>query len=344
MSMNPYQLAQHKKRRVLLIGAICCAAAIGAILIGLNTGTIALSPLEVWRTLLGGGTPTEQMILFEYRMPRILVTVLAGIGLGIAGSVFQGATRNALADPGILGINNGAALGLIVFVSFFRTMEGPAALLIPIFTFMGGAICAVIIFLFAYERHKGIIPIRLILVGIAVAAGFSALTLLLSLRLDPDTYAFAARWLAGSIWGRDWVHVWSLLPWVAVLVPLIYYRAKLLDLFALGDEISYSLGNPVNREGLLLLSMAVALSCASVSMTGGIGFIGLIAPHIAKRLVGPRHRYFLPIAAMIGLVVLVAADTIGRWIFRPNAIPAGVVVALIGGPYFLYLLFKSKAA
>jgi iron complex transport system permease protein len=335
-------LERKKGTHALIVSLILLFVAISVVIVSLNTGTISLTPGRVWMTLLGNGTSEEKIILFDYRMPRIIITMLAGIGLGISGAVFQGTTRNTLADPGILGINTGAALGLIIFVSFFRTLEGPVALLIPLFTFVGGTASALIIFIFAYDRYRGLLPIRLILVGIAVAAGISAVTLLLSLKLDPDTYAFTARWLAGSVWGRDWIHVWTLLPWIVVMVPLIYRRSKVLDIFVLGDEIAYSVGSHVTRERLSLLGMAVALTCASVSVTGGIGFIGLVAPHIAKRLAGQQHRYFLPVAALIGLVILVTADTIGRSIFRPNAIPAGVVVAAIGGPYFLYLLFKTK--
>lgn len=342
MNLNITLLEKKRARRAVTVSVLLLALAITVIMISLNTGSISLTPLTVWKTLLGYGTSDEKMILFDFRMPRIIVTMLAGAGLGVSGAVFQGATRNSLADPGILGINTGAALGLIVFVSFFRSLDGSMTLLIPLFTFVGGMLSALIIFLFAYDRHRGILPIRLILVGIAVAAGISAVTLLLSLKLDEDTYAFAARWLAGSVWGRDWIHVWSLLPWILVLVPVIYSRSQALDIFVLGDEIAYSVGSHVTRERLTLLAMAVALSCASVSVAGGIGFIGLVAPHIAKRLVGPQHRYFVPVAAMIGLVILVSADTVGRSIFRPNAIPAGVVVAAIGGPYFLYLLFKTK--
>ncbi len=340
--MNIEQLSRSRVRRALIASAALLVIAIAVIAISLNTGSLRLTPLAVLRTLLGGGSSDENLVMFEYRLPRIIVTMLAGIGLGISGAILQGVSRNALADPGILGINAGAALGLMLFVSFFRSMEGPAALLIPLFTFMGGAVTAVIIFLFAYDRHRGIIPARLILVGIAVAAGISSLTLLLSLRLDPNIYAFAARWLAGSVWGREWEHVWALLPWIVLLVPFVYSRSRTLDLFAMGDDAAASVGSPVSRDRIIFLSIAVAISCASVAMVGGIGFIGLAAPHIARRLAGPQHRFFLPVAGMVGLVILVLADTIGRSVFQPNAIPAGVVVAAIGGPYFLYLLFKTK--
>ncbi|MBB6672945.1 FecCD family ABC transporter permease [Cohnella nanjingensis] len=322
--------------------AILTVVALAVILVGLNTGTLRLSPAEVGRTLFGYGPADGSIALFEYRMPRIFVTVLAGIGLGTAGAVLQGVSRNALADPGILGLYAGAAFGLIAFVSFFRTMEGPAALLIPLFTFAGGIVIAVIVFALSYDRYRGLLPIRLILVGIAVEAGFSAVTLFLSLRLDENTYAFAARWLAGSVWGRDWINAWALLPWIAVLVPYVYSRSRTLDVLAIGDDRATGLGIAVTRHRIALLAAAVALSCASVSMAGGIGFIGLISPHIARKLAGPIHRHFLPVSGLTGMVILVTADTIGRSVFAPNAIPAGVVVAALGAPFFLYLLLRHK--
>ncbi|OMF37100.1 iron ABC transporter permease [Paenibacillus sp. FSL H8-0548] len=335
-------LEQKRTVKAIVVGLILLIIAAIVVVVSLNTGTIRLSSAAIWRTLLGGGAADENLVLFEYRLPRIVVTVLAGIGLGISGAVLQGVSRNSLADPGILGINAGAALGLILFVSFFRNMEGPSTLLIPLFAFAGGACISLLIFVLAYDRFKGLIPIRLLLVGIAVEAGISAFTLFLSLRLDEDTYAFAARWLAGSVWGREWVNVLALLPWIVLFVPIVYMHSRTLDLFALGDETASGVGSHVGRNRLVMTSLAVALACASVSMAGGIGFIGLIAPHIARRLVGPQHRHFLPIAGLIGLVILVTADTVGRSLFQPNAIPAGIVVAAIGGPYFLYLLLQSK--
>ncbi|WP_407074309.1 FecCD family ABC transporter permease [Paenibacillus lacisoli] len=337
-----HQIEKDRKNRALFLCAAGTLVALLIIMISLNTGSTRLTPLEILRTLMGFGSYADQLILLEYRLPRILVTVLAGAGLGLAGAVFQGVSRNALADPGILGIHAGAALGLIVFVSFFRTMDGPAALLIPIFTFFGGAAAAFIVILFSLDRRRGLLPIRLLLVGIAVAAGMSAVTLLLSLKLDEETYTFAARWLAGSVWGRDWIHVLSLLPWIVILGGVLYGRSRTLDLFSLGDDLAASVGSSVTRNRLVMLLLAVGLSCASVSMTGSIGFIGLIAPNIAKRLVGPAHRYMLPLSACIGTIILVAADTIGRSIFLPNMIPAGVVVAAVGGPYFLYQLMRVK--
>ncbi|TXK72786.1 iron ABC transporter permease [Paenibacillus sp. N3.4] len=331
-----------RRRKSITVGICLLLISAAIILISLNTGTIRLSPLAVWQTFLGYGSSDSQLVLFEYRLPRILVTMLAGIGLGVSGAILQGITRNGLADPGILGLHAGAALGLIVFVSFFHSMKGMPSLLIPVFAFAGGVITAFLIVALAYDRHKGVVPIRLILVGIAIAAGFSAITLFLSLRLDDATYSFTSRWLIGNVWGRNWIHVNALLPWIVIFTPFTLSKWKVLNAFSLGDEMTSGMGIAVNRERLLLLMSAVALSSASVAMAGGIGFLGLVAPHLARRLVGPMHQYVLPISGLIGLVILVAADTVGRSIFQPNAIPAGVVVAAVGAPYFLYLLVKTK--
>jgi len=338
--MNGSQTSREKRAwRVGLILAVICAA---AVLVSLNTGTIRMPPASVIRTFLGMGTPDDKMVLFDFRLPRILITMLAGIALGMSGAILQGLSRNALADPGILGLHAGAAFGLMIYVSFFQTMEGPVSLWIPLFTFMGGVLTAALIVLLAYDRHRGVLPVRLILIGIAVAAGFSAVTLFFSLRLEDTTYAFTSRWLLGSVWGRDWVHVAALLPWVAVLVPYALSQSRSLNAFTLGDELAVGIGTDVGRKRLLLLAAAVGLSSAGVAMAGGVGFIGLVAPHLARRLVGPMHQHFLPIAGMLGLVILVVADTVGRSLFQPNAIPAGIVVAAVGAPYFLYLLVRAK--
>ncbi|UYO35230.1 iron ABC transporter permease [Bacillus zhangzhouensis] len=331
-----------EKQRALVVTVVLLCLSAAVVLYSLNTGTLKLSPLIVLKTLFGFGDFQSETVLFDYRLPRIVVTMLAGIGLGIAGGILQSLSRNPLADPGMIGLNAGAAFGLIVFVTYFHELEGNPSLLIPLFTFGGGLLAAAVIVLVAYDRHEGLVPIRLILVGIAVAAGFSALTLYLSLKLDEDTYTFASRWLVGNVWGRDWIHVLALLPWIVCLVPLTLMQSNTLNALTLGDAVASSVGVRVQRKRLLLLALAVGLASASVSMTGGIGFIGLVAPHLARRLVGALHQYFLPVSALLGLLILVSADTIGRSIFAPNAIPAGVVVAFIGAPYFLYLLTKTK--
>jgi iron complex transport system permease protein len=329
-------------KRAYTVTMVFILMSIVAVLISLNTGTLRISPLKVIQTLFGYGDFKSSTVLFDYRMPRILITMLAGVGLGISGAILQGLSRNPLADPGILGLHAGASFGLIIFVTYFHSLDEKASILIPLFTFSGGVLTAFLIVLLAFDRYKGILPIRLILIGIAISAGFSAITLFLSLRLDEETYSFASRWLVGNVWGRDWIHVIALFPWILILAPYAWFQSNTLNALSLGDDVAAGLGASVQKQRLLMLVAAVGLSCASVAMAGGIGFIGLVAPHLARRLVGPMYQHFLPVAGLIGLIILVLADTIGRSIFQPNAIPAGIVVAAIGAPYFLYLLTKTK--
>lgn len=329
-------------KRAYTVTMVFILMSIVAVLISLNTGTLRISPLKVIQTLFGYGDFKSSTVLFDYRMPRILITMLAGVGLGISGAILQGLSRNPLADPGILGLHAGASFGLIIFVTYFHSLDEKASILIPLFTFSGGVLTAFLIVLLAFDRYKGILPIRLILVGIAISAGFSAITLFLSLRLDEETYSFASRWLVGNVWGRDWIHVIALFPWILILAPYAWFQSNTLNALSLGDDVAAGLGASVQKQRLLMLVTAVGLSCASVAMAGGIGFIGLVAPHLARRLVGPMYQHFLPVSGLIGLIILVLADTIGRSIFQPNAIPAGIVVAAIGAPYFLYLLTKTK--
>lgn len=334
--------ANADNKRAYSVSIVLILISISVVLISLNTGSLRIAPLKVIQTLFGYGDFESSLVLFEYRMPRILITMLAGIGLGISGAILQGLSRNPLADPGILGLHSGASFGLIIFVTYFHSLDENASILIPLFTFSGGFLTALIIVLLAYDRSKGMLPIRLILIGIAVSAGFSAFTLFLSLRLNEETYTFASRWLVGNVWGRDWIHVIALFPWILILAPYAWFQSRTLNVLSLGDDVAAGLGTSIQRQRLVMLATAVGLSCASVAMVGGIGFIGLVAPHLARRLVGPMYQHFLPVSGLIGLVILELADTIGRSMFQPNAIPAGVIVAAIGAPYFLYLLTKTN--
>lgn len=309
-------------------------------LISLNTGVIRIDPVTVIKTIFGGGDARDELLLFEFRLPRITIAVLIGMGLAVSGAVLQGIVKNPLADPGIIGINAGAGLAVMLFVSYFSTELGNSVFIMPLLAFIGAGAAAVVIYAFSYKKDEGVSPIRLILVGVAVAAGISALMIVLTLKLDPRTYDFVASWLAGSIWGSNWNFVLALLPWLVILIPFVYFKSRVLDVLNLGDHTAISLGMNLEKERRILLAAAVGLAAASVSVSGGIGFVGLIAPHMTRRLVGSKHKYVIPICALIGAVLVLTADTLGRVILQPAEIPTGVVVAIIGAPYFLYLLAK----
>lgn len=312
-------------------------------LVSMNTGFMRLSPLEVLHTLSGNGTKQQELILFDFRLPRIVISLLIGAGFAVAGSILQGLSRNALAEPSTLGINAGAGFAVLIFISFVPATTAAPIFVLPMLALAGASLTATLVYFLAYRSEGGLSPTRMILIGIAVGAGIYAFQLILSLRLDPQNYQFVAIWLAGKIWGGDWRFVLALLPWIVILLPFAFYKARVLNVLNLGDEISKGLGLPLERERRWLLAAAVALAGACVSVSGSIGFVGLIAPHLARRLVGPRHQIMLPAAALIGALLLLAADTVGRWIMQPAEVPAGIVVAIIGAPYFLYLLAKSKA-
>ncbi|MGV7118512.1 FecCD family ABC transporter permease [Paenibacillus sp. SORGH_AS_0306] len=335
----------HRKRtiRTTITLIVLALIAFGVLLLSMNTGFSKMSPLEVLSTLFGGGTPKQHLILFEFRLPRIVIALLVGIGLAIAGAILQGVSRNGLADPGILGINSGAGLAVVLYVVTNPQRESTSPMLLPFLALIGAFAAAIIIYLMAYKRHKGISSARLVLSGIALAAGINALMIVLTIRLDPNEFNFIATWQAGSIWGSSWKFVIALLPWLIVLIPIALWKARQLDVFSLGDETATGLGSHLNIQRMILLVVAVAISAACVAVSGGIGFIGLLGPHIARRLVGPRYEHVIPVSALIGAVLLLTADMVGRSLLQNSEIPAGVMVAIIGAPYFLYLLARSKA-
>ncbi|MGV3290151.1 FecCD family ABC transporter permease [Bacillus wiedmannii] len=310
--------------------------------ISMNTGHIRLAPMELIQTLFGNGTAQQDLILFEFRLPRIVVSVLVGASLAVSGCIMQGFSRNALADPGILGINAGAGLIVILYVAMFQTETISSVMLLPVLAWVGAGITAAVIYALSYKRGEGLSPTRLLLTGIAVAALISAATIVLTLRLSPEKYQFVATWMAGSIWASNWKFVISILPFIMLLLPFVIYKARVLNVLNLGDQVALGLGVSVEKERRLLLAAAVGLAGSAVSVSGGIGFVGLIAPHLMRRLVGPKHQYLIPGAALAGALLVLMADTIGRWIIQPSEIPAGIVVAVIGAPYFLYLLARSR--
>ncbi|RJX39324.1 iron ABC transporter permease [Paenibacillus pinisoli] len=335
--------SDNRLRRGLVVMAILAVLIITAFIISMNTGYIRLLPLDVLKTLFGMGTEKQSLILYQFRLPRIVISLLIGAGLAVSGCIMQGISRNALADPGILGINAGAGLMVMLFISFYPTTAAAPVFLLPVLALIGAGATAALIYALAYKRHEGISPTRLILTGIAVAAGISAAMIVLTLRLDPNKYQFLATWMAGSIWGSNWKFVLALLPWILVLLPYVFYKARVMNVLSLGDQIASGLGTSVKGERMKLLIAAVGLAGASVAVSGGIGFVGLIGPHLARRLVGPKHQLLLPASALAGALLVIVADTIGRWILQPSEIPTGIVVAVIGAPYFLYLLARTRS-
>jgi iron complex transport system permease protein len=333
-----------KKKRFYIITSILAVLTIFVFIISLNLGVVRIAPLDVFKTLIGMGTARDQLVLIDFRLPRMILSLVIGAGLAVSGAILQGVSKNDLADPGILGINAGAGFAVILFIYFFQgSMNSVTTLgtfLLPVFALVGALTAALMIYVLAWK--KGIDPVRLILVGIGVNSGFGAAIIIFQLKMNPQDFMQAAVWLSGDIWGANWKMVSVLTPLILLLLPYAIYKAHTLNIMSLGDQVAAGLGINVEKERRILLVTAVALAGFCVAAGGGIAFLGLVAPHIGRRLIGPKHQLLLPVTALLGALLLILADTIGKNALAPTTIPVGIVVAIFSAPYFIYLLIKAK--
>ncbi|WP_281883570.1 iron ABC transporter permease [Paenibacillus sp. YYML68] len=313
---------------------------IGTLVIGAGLGQASLSYNRLLPTLFGYGTFKEEFVLFSVRLPRMLITLLAGMALALSGVILQGVTRNDLADPGMMGINSGAGVAVAVFFMLAPIDAASFAIVLPAVAFLGAVLTAGLLYALARTKHSGLEPGRMVLMGVGLSLALSGLMIIMISAAEREKVEFVAKWLAGSVWGADWPYIAAIAPWLVLLVPYALYKARVLNLLSLNEPTAAGVGVSLEKERIVLLLTAVALAAAAVSVTGGIAFVGLMAPHIARGLIGPRHQYLIPSALLVGGFLLLAADTIGRNVADPSGLPAGVVVALIGAPYFIYLLSK----
>lgn len=328
-----------KKQRVLVV--ILSILILTTAILSAGIGYSSLSFDRLIPTIFGQGTFKEEFVLFSIRLPRIIITLLAGMALALSGAILQGITRNDLADPGIIGINSGAGVAISLFFLYSPIEPGSFVYMLPFMAFIGALLTAFFIYILSYNRKAGLQPVRLVLVGIGFSMALSGLMIVIISSTEREKVDFISKWLAGNIWGSDWPFILALLPWLVVLIPFTLYKANKLNILGLSQPVAIGVGMSLEKERIVLLLAAVALAASAVSVTGGIAFIGLMAPHIAKAIVGPRHQLFVPVAILIGGWLLLFADTIGRNVVEPNGIPAGIMVALIGAPYFMYLLLKK---
>lgn len=329
-------------RRQRLILTTLSILIILTILISIRVGYSPLSYDKIIKVLLGEGSSKDNFILLSIRLPRIILTLLTGMALALSGSILQGITRNDLSDPGIIGINSGAGVAIAIFIIVFSLNGSLFPYLVPLAAFTGSIITACFIYIFSYNKKSGFHPINLILVGVGFSMALSGLMIVIVSSAERTKVEFIVKWLSGSIWGADWPYIFAILPWLALLIPYTIYKSKHLDILRLSEPIAIGLGMSVNKERMKLLLAAIALASSAVSVTGGISFIGLMSPHISRRLVGPKSEIFIPVSILLGGWLLLFSDTIGRYIFQPDGIPTGIMTALIGAPYFINLLLKNK--
>ncbi len=335
------------KQRYYITLWMIVLAITAVIFYSLMAGTFQLSVIDVIKTLLRIDENREyDLVIFDFRLPRILIACLVGIGLGIAGAVIQGVTKNGLADPGILGINAGAGTAVVLFMFFFHSlfqgMTWLSIMAMPLFGLVGGLLAALIIFAFSWKNGSLDVE-RLILTGIAIGSAFGAVSLYLSLKMKATDFEMVVVWITGSIYDANWLYILAMAPWLFICIPIILKKAYILDLLQLEDSSAISLGIAINKEKSILLLSSIGLISACVSVSGSIGFIGLMAPHISRYLVGVQNRFVIPVSAAIGALLVVSSDYIAKTIIAPAELPVGIIVSIIGVPFFLYLLKKAKA-
>ncbi|WP_323697945.1 iron chelate uptake ABC transporter family permease subunit [Staphylococcus pseudintermedius] len=313
------------RRYSLIIGLLI----VGAIL-SLSAGAVWISPITVMKEVWSG----DNFILSEFRVPRMLLAILVGAALAISGAVIQGVIRNPLASPDVIGITKGASLAAVIVIIVFPTAP---LFVLPVASFIGALVISLILsLLISWQGIKGS---QLALIGMAIGAVAMALVQYLLIR-NPMEANIALVWLTGSLFGRSMDHVLTILPWLIVAIPVIFLYARKLDILHLGEEVATALGTHVQRTKMILLFASVMLAGAAISVVGGLSFLGLIAPHIARSLVGHQHRHIVAMSGLVGALLMVIADGLARIIAPPIDIPVGVLIAIIGAPYFLYVLRK----
>jgi ferric citrate transport system permease protein len=314
---------------VLVVAASILSIAVGAVPIRLDVIVNTLFDLEGEK---------QTYIIMKSRLPRIILALLSGMALGLSGAIIQAVIRNPLASPNIIGINAGAALFMLATAMFVPAV--PPALL-PLSACLGGMVAAAIVMFVAHVRSLS--AIHLALIGVAVGFVFEAAVDYLIVTSSDNESSAPLIWLTGSLWGRNWGHVettWLPLVALGALALLLTFR---LNLVALGDATATGLGLNMRRQRLLLLAVAALLASVAVAVVGVIGFIGLMAPHIARRLVGGDHRLVLPVAGLVGMLLVVLSDAVGRAIAPPIEVSAGIIAAIIGAPFFITIMLTTAS-
>ncbi|WP_042189820.1 iron ABC transporter permease [Paenibacillus sp. FSL H7-0737] len=320
---------------LLFLGLTCIVAALS--LLSLSVGGVSVPLKEVLASLTGRNAEASNLIIMQFRLPRIAAAILIGAALAVAGALLQGVIRNPLASPDLLGVTGGASVAVVAFMTF---VTGYSIHWVPFIAIGGALVATTINYVFAWK--KGVSPFRLVLIGIGISTAMGALTTFLLISGPAYLAAQVLNWMTGSIYGTNWSYIEVLWPWVAVFIPLSLLLAKELNVQSLGEDVARGLGSRLQLSRMILLFYSVALAGAAVGVAGTISFIGLMAPHIARMLVGNSYKLIIPVSALIGAIILLLADLAGRMLFQPLDVPAGVFTAGIGAPFFMYLLFKRK--
>lgn len=334
-----------KKNRFKIILVTLILLAFASFIFSLCWGTYKIAPLDVLKVLLGGGEKFQRTAIFTLRLPRIIVGIFVAIALSTAGGILQTITKNDLADTGIIGINAGASVAAVFFISYstvnYYTELGKLSIyLLPFVAIIGAGISS--IFIYVLSSFKGLKPKRLLLIGIGVNAALNAIITIFTFRGGIGEYNRVLVWTSGSLWGTGWDYVKVIVPIVTIMFLLVLANYKKLDVLSLSEELVISLGLNLEKERRKFLVYSFILAGVATAFAGNIAFLGLIAPHLAKKLVGAYHKKFILVSGIISVIIVILADSISRNLFSPLEIPVGITISIFAVPYFIYLIMKEK--
>jgi iron complex transport system permease protein len=333
-------------RRVILISA---AILLTALVLAAGIGAVRIPPGEVVRILLSRvpgvhliptWSDSNAIIFWEIRLPRVLLGALVGMALSVAGGAYQGMFKNPLADPYVLGVSSGAALGAAIAIAFLSRLHMAGVGAVPVVAFAGGLLAVTLVYRLAAVGRR-VPTVGLLLAGVAVGSFSISMVSLILYFTDPQARDGIIFWMMGGLGGASWQKVGWLLPYLAVGIGTLLFYWRELNALLLGEDSAQSLGVDVEYLKKVVLAAGSLLTAAAVAFSGAIGFVGLIVPHLVRFLVGPDHRYLLPAAGVVGAVVLVAADTVARSLLGAAELPVGLIMAVLGGPFFLWLLRRK---
>ena len=322
---------------LLKVSAVCvvlAAALAGLTLVALGIGSAGYSVGQIVDALLYRDSGPIHVVVYNLRLPRIVMAVEVGACLAVAGALLQAVMRNPLADPGIIGVSAGAATAATTVLLLFPAMLGA----VPLFAFGGAALACVLIYVMAWKG--GVDPVRIILSGVAINTVLGAYNSFLQM-LNSDNLSNVLAFMNGSLSGASWQQIYVITVYSVIGLVLAFCCVKSANILQLGDEMATSLGVNVSRVRIFLSAVGAFLAASTVAVAGMIGFLGLVVPHIARMLVGSDYKALLPVSTLLGAVLLLAADTLGRVLIAGMEIPVGIVMAATGGPFFLYMLRKK---
>ncbi len=332
--------------KILFLSVFCSFFTALIVIVSVRSGPVSINFQEILNILFNimnfseSNLDTNSQIILNIRLPRIILAVLVGISLSVSGATMQGLFRNPMADPSIIGVSSGAAVGAVISITL--GIYAYSLIVLPLMAFLGGIIAAITVYFLSYVSGRNSL-VSLILGGLAISLFANAIiSMIILASSEYGEMSSILFWLAGGLESTRWDHVILLFPIVLLNLPILIFYSNKLNLLALSDDSASSLGLNVNRTRLILLLSTTALTSMTVAVSGIIAFVGIIIPHIVRLITGPDNRVVIPISALFGSLFLIFTDYLARTIFSPTEIRLGVITSLVGAPFFIYLLVSQR--